>query len=150
MRVWPGSPHPLGATWDGSGVNFAVFSEHARSVDLCLFDSVDATMESLCIPLPERTNHIWHGYLPDMQPGQLYGFRVPGAWDISAVQLLRPLGISSSVSFVSCVLDVVAVASMTGETPDTVTVSSSVPTFSDTSSFAVNPTVSRTPSRRTV
>ena len=81
MRVWPGSPHPLGATWDGSGVNFAVFSEHARSVDLCLFDSVDATMESLCVPLPEHTNRVWHGYLPDVQPGQFYGYRVPGAWD---------------------------------------------------------------------
>ena len=81
MRVWPGSPHPLGATWDGTGVNFAVFSEHATRVDLCLFDSVDATMESLCIPLPERTNHIWHGYLPDALPGQLYGYRVHGPWD---------------------------------------------------------------------
>jgi glycogen operon protein len=81
MRVWPGSPSPLGATWDGSGVNFAVFSEHATGVQLCLFDDADATMESLCIPLTERTNRVWHGYLPDVRPGQLYGYRVHGAWD---------------------------------------------------------------------
>src|SRR5688572_29955614 len=81
MRVWPGSPHPLGATWDGSGVNFAVYSEHATSVMLCLFDSPDATMEAMCVPLMERTNRIWHGYLPDVRPGQLYGYRANGSWN---------------------------------------------------------------------
>jgi isoamylase len=81
MRVWPGSPYPLGATWDGSGVNVALFSEHATGVQLCLFDSADDEMERLCIPLTERTDRIWHAYLPDARPGQLYGFRVIGQWD---------------------------------------------------------------------
>jgi pullulanase/glycogen debranching enzyme len=71
LRVWPGSPYPLGATWDGVGVNFAVFSEHATRVELCLFDSPDGDCESLTIPLPEHTDMVWHGYLPDVHPGQL-------------------------------------------------------------------------------
>ena len=78
LRVWPGSPYPLGATWDGVGVNFALFSEHATRVELCLFDAPDAEVESLTIPLPEQTDMVWHGYLPDVQPGQLYGYRVHG------------------------------------------------------------------------
>ncbi len=78
LRVWPGSPYPLGATWDGVGVNFALFSEHATRVELCLFDSTDAEFESITIPLPEHTDMVWHGYLPDVQPGQLYGYRVHG------------------------------------------------------------------------
>ena len=73
LRVWPGAPYPLGATWDGVGVNFAIFSEHATKVELCLFDSPDAELESLTIPLSEQTDMVWHGYLPDMHPGQLYG-----------------------------------------------------------------------------
>jgi glycogen operon protein len=81
MRVWPGRPNPLGATWDGSGVNFAIFSENATKVELCLFDSAEATLEAVTVPLAERTNHVWHGYLPDTQPGQLYGYRVHGPWD---------------------------------------------------------------------
>jgi glycogen operon protein len=80
LRVWPGSPYPLGATWDGVGVNFALFSEHATRVELCLFDSADAEVESLTIPLPEQTDMVWHGYLPDVQPGQLYGYRVHGRY----------------------------------------------------------------------
>jgi len=80
LRVWPGSPYPLGATWDGVGVNFAVFSEHATRVELCLFDSVDAELESLTIPLPEHTDMVWHGYLPDIHPGQLYSYRVHGPY----------------------------------------------------------------------
>ena len=78
LRVWPGSPYPLGATWDGVGVNFALFSEHATRVELCLFDSAAAEFESITIPLPEHTDMVWHGYLPDVQPGQLYGYRVHG------------------------------------------------------------------------
>src|SRR5436190_16160249 len=81
MRVWPGTPYPLGATWDGSGVNFAIFSEHATGVHLCLFDRATDTMERLCLPLTEFTNSVWHGYLPDARPGQLYGYRVHGPWD---------------------------------------------------------------------
>jgi glycogen operon protein len=81
MRVWPGSPYPLGATWDGVGVNFAIFSEHATRVELCLFDSPDAEVESVTIPLLEQTDMVWHGYLPDVRPGQLYGYRVHGPYE---------------------------------------------------------------------
>ncbi len=78
VRVWPGRPYPLGANWDGAGVNFAIYSEHASKVELCLFDSVRAKKESHRITLPERTDMVWHGYLPDGVPGQMYGFRVHG------------------------------------------------------------------------
>jgi glycogen operon protein len=81
IRIWPGEPYPLGATWNGLGVNFSLFAEHATRVDLCLFDGPDGTVESECIPLPEQTNMNWHGYVPDLRPGQLYGFRVHGPWD---------------------------------------------------------------------
>ncbi len=81
MRVWPGRPSPLGATWDGKGVNFAVFSEHATQVDLCLFDSPTATRESYRLPLPEQTDLVWHGFCPDVRPGQLYGFRAHGPYE---------------------------------------------------------------------
>jgi isoamylase len=81
MRLWPGSPFPLGATYDGHGVNFALFSEHATGVHLCLFDAASSTMETLCVPLTERTDRVWHGYLPEGRPGQLYGYRVHGPWD---------------------------------------------------------------------
>src|SRR4029434_2465994 len=81
MRIWPGRPYPLGATWDGKGVNFALFSEHATKVELCLFDTADADKESQCIPLPEYTDHVWHGYLPDVLPGQLYEYRVHGPYE---------------------------------------------------------------------
>ena len=81
MKVRPGSPYPLGATWDGSGVNFAIFSEHATKVDLCLFDAPDSQQESARITLPEQTDLIWHGYLPGVLPGQLYGYRVHGPYD---------------------------------------------------------------------
>jgi isoamylase len=81
LRVWPGSPYPLGATWDGVGVNFALFSEHATRVELCLFHSAQDECESLTIPLPEQTDMVWHGYLPDVQPGQLYGYRVHGPFE---------------------------------------------------------------------
>ncbi|HEX5101318.1 MAG TPA: glycogen debranching enzyme GlgX, partial [Polyangiaceae bacterium] len=78
MRTRPGSAQPLGATWDGQGVNFALFSEHATAVDLCLFESETAKTESIRIPIKERTNRVWHVYLPDALPGQLYGYRVHG------------------------------------------------------------------------
>ncbi len=81
MRVWPGNPYPLGATWDGGGVNFALFSENATRVELCLFDSPEATEETHRIKLPEYTDLVWHVYLPDVHPGQLYGFRVHGPYD---------------------------------------------------------------------
>ena len=75
--VWPGRPYPLGASWDGKGVNFALFSANAERVELCLFDRPDKP-EVARIILPENTNQVWHGYLPDAKPGQLYGYRVYG------------------------------------------------------------------------
>ncbi|NOK63136.1 MAG: glycogen debranching enzyme GlgX [Chloroflexi bacterium AL-W] len=76
--LWPGKPYPLGATWDGQGVNFALFSENATQVELCLFDSPDDLYESRRINMPEYTDLVWHVYVPGLQPGQLYGYRVHG------------------------------------------------------------------------
>ncbi len=80
VRVWPGEPYPLGATWDGKGVNFALFSENADKVELCLFDGA-GEQELKRIQLPEYTNEVWHAYLPDVRPGQLYGYRVYGPYE---------------------------------------------------------------------
>ncbi|HWB67408.1 MAG TPA: glycogen debranching protein GlgX [Mycobacteriales bacterium] len=80
-RVWPGSPYPLGATWDGEGGNFAIFSEHATGVELCLFDTADAHEPTETIATPETTDDVWHAYLPDVRPGQLYGYRVHGPYE---------------------------------------------------------------------
>jgi glycogen operon protein len=77
--VWPGKPYPLGATWDGEGVNFALFSAHAERVELCLFDPASRQPE-IRIPLSERTHQVWHCYLPDARPGLLYGYRVYGPY----------------------------------------------------------------------
>ena len=71
---------PLGATWDGSGVNFAIYSRHATRVDLVFFDARDPAQEVATLTLPERTAHVWHGYVPGVQPGQLYGYRVHGEY----------------------------------------------------------------------
>lgn len=81
VKTWPGKPYPLGATWFGDGVNFAIFSEHASAVDLCLFDNVDAPHEKVRIPLREQTAQVWHAFLPDARSGLLYGFRVHGTFD---------------------------------------------------------------------
>ena len=81
MRIRPGNPYPLGATWDGAGVNFAIYSEHATRVELCLFDSPGAERESARIVLPEQTDLVWHGYLSGILPGQLYGYRVHGPYE---------------------------------------------------------------------
>ncbi len=80
MRVWPGKPYPLGATWDGEGVNFALFSENATAVELCLFDSPEADKESSLIRMEERTDQVWHLYIPGLWPGQHYGYRVHGPY----------------------------------------------------------------------
>ncbi len=77
MESWPGRPFPLGATWDGEGTNFALFSENAEGVELCLFDDEGAETR---IGLTERTMFHWHGYVPGVGPGQRYGFRVHGPW----------------------------------------------------------------------
>jgi len=81
VKIWLGYPYPLGATWLGNGVNFAIFSETATSVDLCLFDKVDAAQENIRIPVTEQTDQVWHVFLPDVKPGQLYGYRVNGPYD---------------------------------------------------------------------
>jgi isoamylase len=81
MRIWPGRPYPLGSTWDGAGVNFAIYSENSTKVELCLFDSGDADRESQRIEMPVRTEHVWHVYLPDVLPDQLYGYRVHGPYE---------------------------------------------------------------------
>ncbi|MGE9806935.1 glycogen debranching protein GlgX [Janibacter sp. G1551] len=79
MEIWPGSAYPLGASYDGTGVNFAVFSEVADAVELCLIDDDGAETR---IALPEVDGFVWHGYIPGVQPGQRYGFRVHGPWDL--------------------------------------------------------------------
>jgi isoamylase len=81
MRVWPGGPLPLGATWDGEGVNFALFSQHATGVQLLLFESDTDGEPSETITLSERTDFIWHAYLPDARPGTLYGYKVDGPYE---------------------------------------------------------------------
>jgi len=78
MKVWPGKPYPLGATWDGAGVNFSLFSENASSVDLCLFDAAGRETR---VGMREQTHHVWHVYLPEVRPGQLYGYRVHGPYE---------------------------------------------------------------------
>ena len=78
MRIWPGKSYPLGATYDGAGTNFALFSEVASKVELCL---LDANGNEEKVPLPERTGYVWHGYLPAIDPGQRYGYRVHGPWE---------------------------------------------------------------------
>jgi glycogen operon protein len=78
IAVWPGNPYPLGATYDGVGVNFALFAEHAESVELCLFDQ---NWSERKIQVKERTHNSWHVYLPGIKPGQLYGYRVHGIFD---------------------------------------------------------------------
>ena len=79
VRVWPGRPYPLGAVKDGGGVNFALFSEHATGVELCLFDTTGCSEQR--IELTERTDLVWHGYVPDARAGQLYGYRVHGPYE---------------------------------------------------------------------
>jgi isoamylase len=81
VRTFLGQPYPLGATWMGNGVNFAIFSEHASGVELCLVDKIEDATEYVRIPIKECTDHVWHVFLPDARPGQLYGFRVSGPYE---------------------------------------------------------------------
>ena len=88
MEAWPGGPYPLGATYDGAGTNFALFSEVAERVELCLFDDDGARDRgSTC---PRRTRSVWHVYLPRVGPGQRYGFRVHGPYDPADGQRCNP------------------------------------------------------------
>ncbi|HEY0899225.1 MAG TPA: alpha-amylase family glycosyl hydrolase, partial [Sphingobacteriaceae bacterium] len=79
-KIFPGRPYPLGATWDGKGTNFAIYSENATAVELCLFDGKDAATETR-VKMMERSHHVWHVYLPEVGQGQQYGFRVHGPYD---------------------------------------------------------------------
>ena len=90
MKMWPGRPYPLGATWDGQGVNFALFSENATEIDLCLFDHEQQDQETHRIRIDERTDQVWHVYLPEIRPGQLYGYRVHGPYDPKAGHRFNP------------------------------------------------------------
>ena len=80
---WVGKPHPLGATYDGSGTNFALFSSVAEGVELCLFGDAthDGRQDEVRIDVTEVDGHIWHVYLPEVRPGQHFGWRVHGPWD---------------------------------------------------------------------
>src|SRR4051794_19155978 len=84
----PGKPYPQGATWDGTGVNFAVYSENATGVDLCLFEN--AGSEPDFVPLRECTGFVWHGYIPGIKIGQLYGYRMQGLYEPLAGQRFNP------------------------------------------------------------
>src|ERR1043165_4134484 len=90
MRVLPGHPYPLGATWDGEGVNFALFSENATAVDLCLFESPDHARETHRIRLEDCTDYVWPVSLPEIGPGQLYGYRVHGLYEPEAGLRFNP------------------------------------------------------------
>ncbi|MGB1503792.1 MAG: glycogen debranching enzyme, partial [Ilumatobacteraceae bacterium] len=84
-RVWAGDPHPLGATFDGKGTNFALFSSSAEHVELCLFGGPrNRSLDEQRIDLHEVDGHVWHAYLPDVTPGQHYGYRVHGEWNPDA------------------------------------------------------------------
>ena len=87
MKLLPGSPHPLGATWDGGGVNFALYSEAATGVELCLFDEDGNETR---IGMPHKTAFVWHGYVAGVGVGQRYGYRIHGAWDPAAGQRCNP------------------------------------------------------------
>ena len=90
MTIYPGDPYPLGSFWDGKGVNFALYSHNATGVELCLFDTAKGAAETAKIKLVERSNDIWHCYIPDLKPGQLYGFRVDGPYDPSNGHRFNP------------------------------------------------------------
>jgi glycogen operon protein len=90
MRVWLGRPYPLGATWDGGGVNFALFSENATRVELCLFNGPEPGARERRVGLTECTDRVWHAYLPDVLPGQLYGFRVSGPYEPESGHRFNP------------------------------------------------------------
>jgi len=87
MSIWPGTPWPLGATWEEHGTNFALFSEVADAVELCLFGA-DGTESR--VALREVDAFVWHGFLPGVSPGQHYGYRVHGPWDPVEGQVCNP------------------------------------------------------------
>ena len=90
IAIYPGNPYPLGSFWDGSGVNFALYSHNATGVELCLFDNAKGSTETTKIKLTERTHDVWHGYIPDLKPGQLYGYRVYGPYEPTGGHRFNP------------------------------------------------------------
>ncbi|WP_226345008.1 glycogen debranching protein GlgX [Agilicoccus flavus] len=90
MDIWPGSAYPLGATYDGTGVNFALFSEVAERIELCLIDGEDSELTETRIELTEVDGYVWHAYVPNVQPGQRYGYRVHGPYDPDNGQRANP------------------------------------------------------------
>ncbi|HEY9005381.1 MAG TPA: glycogen debranching protein GlgX [Ohtaekwangia sp.] len=90
IKTYPGSPYPLGAIWDGNGVNFAIYADKATGVDLCLFKNPKDETEYARIKMIERSHQIWHVYVPDMKPGQLYGYRVEGPYEPKNGQRFNP------------------------------------------------------------
>jgi isoamylase len=90
MRVWPGKPYPLGSTWDRKGVNFALFTENATSVELLLYEATGSKEPKERIPFKEKTGDIWHAYLPDLLPGQLYAYSVDGPFDPASGRRFNP------------------------------------------------------------
>ena len=90
QKALQGEPGPLGAMWDEEGVNFALFSKHATRVELCLFESSNSPQESERLTLPAKTHYVWHGYVPKLKPGQLYGYRVYGTYDPKLGQRFNP------------------------------------------------------------
>jgi glycogen operon protein len=90
MTIYPGNPYPLGSYWDGKGVNFALYSHNATGVELCLFDVPKGAGELQKIRITERTHDVWHCYLPDVKPGQLYGYRVEGPYEPSNGHRFNP------------------------------------------------------------
>ncbi len=90
IKILDGQPFPLGATWDGAGVNFSLYSQHAEAVMLCLFDGPNQKSEALCIPMKNRTHHVWHCYVMGVRPGQLYGYRVKGPYDPTSGHRFNP------------------------------------------------------------
>ena len=90
IEVWPGRPYPLGATWSPTGVNFAVFSEHATQIDLCLFRRETPTEEAYRIQLMEQTDQVWHCFIPHLETGWRYGYRAHGEWNPHGGNLFNP------------------------------------------------------------
>ena len=88
--AYPGRPYPLGSTWDGEGVNFSLFADNATSVELCLFDQSMGTLETTRVKMQERSYQMWHCYVPELGPGQLYGYRVYGTYDPSNGHRFNP------------------------------------------------------------
>src|SRR4051812_9200922 len=80
-KLYPGSHYPLGATWDGEGVNFAIYSENATGVDLCFFEENNSDKTTEHISLTEQSHYVWHVYVPGVKPGQLYGYLLHGPYE---------------------------------------------------------------------